>query len=971
MASFTDAISTFNPYVQELPIEAMAQVGMYKQQQYDQGVQKIQSYIDNIAGMDIIKDPQKKYLQSKLDELGGNLKKFAAADFSDNQLVNSVGGMASQLARDPIIQSGVYSTARIRKGMQQVEADKKSGNYNPNNEVVFNDEVNKYLSDGKLDSSFTGQYDTFFDVAKFTKEQFDAVKPKGFRTNQIFKTDDAGNPKLMQARDAKGNPVGKPYYEYSDYMKTLESEGRTPEEVKATINTILSDGRVKKQLSIDGRATYRGYDAKALNQQIVSTKEDLIDNDYENLLGMLLYKTSGIKKVGQQDIEEVITGLQDKIKNTTESYDSMAKLALENPDAVKAKLYTDSFISNTTGQYGSVTTKEIISDNPAANYQFKLTQEANTILWNRIKLESEIRQKELDREQKDRLSDKTINAMLLGKTLSGKNAGSFTLVDSDGDGVFDAIGEGQGVPGGGGPGAGGAFAPRQGEQPTDINTYINSFEAGKEAAATNFTSSQSSLIWNMTLKNVPGNTAKLDKLRSANPNVPEAELIERMVSSVRRNPKESLDAWKARWINKSMIEYGKMSSKQRAANPDVVDAYNGFMTAQKNWTAISALDKQIEKDVTAQLGSEGARAASLKGVKPIVGEYQGKKFTLTPSQQYDLALYMKANASAIGINYGPIKSAGEAAGRRLSAQGLGFLLDESERRSGLYAAKNVAPISTVIRGVQSLYAGAKDLIGAQDYATLEWGSINNILDNLDEELVNKANDAKGAALKRRYAIQPNLEMSMMTGDLERDRATLYNLSEYTASAKEYDKNLSSRSDVKGFGEAVSDKDFLTNGGSIQVRVLNQESGNPMVEIVAGTAQDGRKGSIVLSRDQALQRGINVDALYESSDVKAIRDVSGAYNGKTTPLEVKSKQNYYSGNTWLNKGNFPALQGYPNDVRANFFQQNGKWYGQLYVKLPSGEVISRTTNGNPNLQATVQRTQSLSGVQIDTLIREQQ
>ena len=49
MASFTDQISNFNPYVQQLPVEAMVQVGMQKQAQYDQGVQKIQGYIDNIA----------------------------------------------------------------------------------------------------------------------------------------------------------------------------------------------------------------------------------------------------------------------------------------------------------------------------------------------------------------------------------------------------------------------------------------------------------------------------------------------------------------------------------------------------------------------------------------------------------------------------------------------------------------------------------------------------------------------------------------------------------------------------------------------------------------------------------------------------------------------------------------------------------------------------------------------------------
>ena len=53
MASFTDKISKFNPFIAELPAQEMVQVGMAKQAQYNQGVQKIQGYINNIAGMDV------------------------------------------------------------------------------------------------------------------------------------------------------------------------------------------------------------------------------------------------------------------------------------------------------------------------------------------------------------------------------------------------------------------------------------------------------------------------------------------------------------------------------------------------------------------------------------------------------------------------------------------------------------------------------------------------------------------------------------------------------------------------------------------------------------------------------------------------------------------------------------------------------------------------------------------------------
>ena len=100
MASFTDQIPTFNPYISQLPVDAMVKVGMEKQRRYDEGVQKIQAEIDKVGGLSIAKDSDKAYLQSKINQLGNNLKTFMASDFSDYQLVNSVAGMTGQIIND-------------------------------------------------------------------------------------------------------------------------------------------------------------------------------------------------------------------------------------------------------------------------------------------------------------------------------------------------------------------------------------------------------------------------------------------------------------------------------------------------------------------------------------------------------------------------------------------------------------------------------------------------------------------------------------------------------------------------------------------------------------------------------------------------------------------------------------------------------------------------------------------------------
>ena len=179
MASFTDQIQTFNPYLSKAPlIEAMVTVGNQKQQQYDQGVQKIQGYVDSIAGMDVVNDADKKYLQSKLNDLGSNLKTVAAGDFSNQQLVNSVGGMATQVVKDPLVQNAVSSTAWYRKQLAEMEKAIAEGKSSQANIKDFSDRANTWLSGTTPGSVFRDRYTPYRDLNKTAMEAIKALHPK-------------------------------------------------------------------------------------------------------------------------------------------------------------------------------------------------------------------------------------------------------------------------------------------------------------------------------------------------------------------------------------------------------------------------------------------------------------------------------------------------------------------------------------------------------------------------------------------------------------------------------------------------------------------------------------------------------------------------------------------------------------------------------------------------------------------------
>jgi len=201
MASFTDSVPQFNPYIQQLPVDAMVKVGMEKQKRYDEGITKIQSQIDSVAGLDLMKGVHKDYLQSKLNSLGNNLKMVAAGDFSNYQLVNSVSGMTGQIIKDPIIQGAVASTAKARAELANIQAAQKSGKSSPENETWFNYQLNNWLGDGNLNTSFNNEFVEYTDVDKKLRDIAEKVHEYDNSIDMPFKRDAAGN--TIRGKDGK------------------------------------------------------------------------------------------------------------------------------------------------------------------------------------------------------------------------------------------------------------------------------------------------------------------------------------------------------------------------------------------------------------------------------------------------------------------------------------------------------------------------------------------------------------------------------------------------------------------------------------------------------------------------------------------------------------------------------------------------------------------------------------------------
>ena len=391
MASFTDQISQFNPYIQELPVEAMAQVGMAKQAQYDQGVRKVQNYVDRVAGLEIAKPQHKQYLQSKLDELGSRLKTVAAGDFSNQQLVNSVSGMTGQIIKDPIVQTAVYSTQVLKKGESDREIAVKAGKTSPANDDLWNDTKSAWFNDADLNTPFSGNFIERWDVDKKLVERAEKIlkNPDTLTQEQPYKHDGKGNTlyfgtEPVKDKDGKAvidpktkKPVlrqtesldpSKGLPEYDEAMLRISIKGVSPEKLYNTFLDSL-DSKDAQQLRIDARYKYKNATAESFAPDIAKfygDKKALQSQEIVSLTGALA--EPNLTSEQKAAITAKITDLQQQEKDGViekEFYSTME--ALKDPrklEKYKEDIYTQQHLINMAKDMSFKSYEQEIKSNP-------------------------------------------------------------------------------------------------------------------------------------------------------------------------------------------------------------------------------------------------------------------------------------------------------------------------------------------------------------------------------------------------------------------------------------------------------------------------------------------------------------------------------------------------------------------------------------------------------------------------------
>jgi hypothetical protein len=332
MASYKDPANlTFNPYVQKRPVEAMMKVGVYKQQRYDEGVQKIQESIDNVAGLDVVRPEDKQYLQSKLNQLGSQLSMVAGGDFSNFQLVNSVNGMTNQIAKDPTVINAVSNTTKYRKDLETIENHRKEGKWADSNQTAFNKDVNAWFQGG-LDASYSANTSPYVDP---TKEVTDIVKAlaKDYTKNDVWYDPETG--------------------QVLDVMTRQKVEGITKEKIQTALKAGLSP-QAWRQLAIDGQYKYSNVSP----EQYVND----VNNSYQKTFSLYSDRRDELmnkaKLAPTQEEKDKIMAKVDEIDRSIKSikseYDSVSR-GFESGDveSSQAQYYTINWLENISNAMSS------------------------------------------------------------------------------------------------------------------------------------------------------------------------------------------------------------------------------------------------------------------------------------------------------------------------------------------------------------------------------------------------------------------------------------------------------------------------------------------------------------------------------------------------------------------------------------------------------------------------------------------
>jgi hypothetical protein len=389
MASRFDQIPQFNPYIQEAPLDLVSQIGMYKQQRYYEGVQKVQSYVDSVAGINLARNVDRQYLQGKLQKLSADVSQVVNEDFSNPFLQTKIGNIAHGIQTDDKIVNGIMGTNELLQKKAQINdiRTKNSAAYNPNNDVYSMIDVQKWMDNPEPGVPLQDNH-KYIDYYDYSKEVRDAMK--NFKPSKITNTVPKG-----------------------EWMVTNSDASYTNDEVRRYLEATLSD-RAKQQMKIEGVVSFLGRDNELLGSYYSKLKDNVKQNN--NLISHYQAQKAGVPKEQQDLLQGKIESLTDENLDNINQYSKIDNRDLDafngNKENIASYLFRNAYLDQAARGYSHVDVEQ--SYDPNEIWKAKFTQSMENARLN-TRLQFDAQEGALDRKQKEDLKLLELGYKMLGK----------------------------------------------------------------------------------------------------------------------------------------------------------------------------------------------------------------------------------------------------------------------------------------------------------------------------------------------------------------------------------------------------------------------------------------------------------------------------------------------------------------------------------------------------------------------------
>lgn len=932
MASWTDKTPIFNEYVAQQPVEAMARVGMAKQAQYEQGYQKIQESIDKVAGLEIVRDVDKNYLQGKLDSLGTKLLGVAGGDFSNFQLTNSVAGMAGEIVDDENIQNAVISTKRYKDQSAIVAEAQKKGEATPDNLYHWQKQNAEYFNSEDPGAVYSGAYTPHFDVFGFAKETFDAVKPDNMSFDEIYVLGADGKP----VQDAKGN------LQYSKTMTRMIKKGVMPQKVKQTLDQIFSDPRVSTQLGITGEYNYRTASPDMLAKRIIDEKHQVLGALKEQEETIRLDTSLGL------DMQAELDKLDQQRTAISSRYDQSAQMARQNPDAARGALYLGEVRSKYTTMFGHMSTDTKVMANPAWEADFKIAKEANAhSRW----AQDKAWQREEKRQDQDNWQ----------KTFDQRERLTQQKIDADAK-----------LNGGQQNTTGDFMAPK-----TNFDVVVQQ-EQDYAQASNNYESTSNELLWS-TILPTRENESILTKLENndmsreeaisfivrkealagASREISPGVLIDDLSPLEQREWEDKVvSEYRTDLLSKVQSTFSTLTPEMRKNNTGIVSLYNKFSSAKRLYTNEMIRNENIEKQLVEKHGQLGKEMGK---INPPVINYDGDEYVLTQQDVVDLATVRRGTTG--GVFGGLFESretnnASKAARTRLDRRNKGHLVEVMNDDLAMRDRLNSQDIGgyTISNDVASNMSNQRD-----------WDEVEKAVhylrsgDRGDKRFEDRANVIRNNS----FTHQPQ-KMSLLGPKDGPNKDMVRNLGELAAVYKANNQNYSG--DFDKF--AVNINTVIEDDGSLDAGITKDEDGSPLVEVRLYDNENTQVGSMTMTNEEAASVGINSTQLFDKPKVSSVRSLLKWRNGRTSVGLANQKETYEGADSYYKKDDFLSLNSFPGDVQVNFKDVGGVYTGHVYIDDGVNEPFIFNTPSDQDLGQLLETVQSVMNTSyINSIIQD--